>query len=150
MWRQLSFAIIRAVLLQDLFCCNLCWFVVKCVWSRFTHFCLEKNWTKNCVCATDCGEKRTNIRYDEKYLHLHTSDSENFHWTADKQNPKMKYSLTSIYSTMKVHIIEGCLKYILVMTSENTDHVLLRMLLLAHHNNMTSHHTVFLLDLKKF
>ena len=67
MWRQLSFAIIRAVLLQDLFCCNLCWFVVKCVWSRFTHFCLEKNWTKNCVCATDCGEKRTNIRYDVEY-----------------------------------------------------------------------------------
>ena len=34
-------------------------FVAKSVLSRFTHFCVEKNWTKECV----CGEKMTNMRY---------------------------------------------------------------------------------------
>ena len=40
--------------------CDLHRFVAKSVLSRFTHFCVEKNGTKYCV----CGEKMTNIRYD--------------------------------------------------------------------------------------
>ena len=39
--------------------CDLHRFVAKSVLSRFTHFCVEKNGTKYCV----CGEKMTNIRY---------------------------------------------------------------------------------------
>ena len=39
--------------------CDLHRFVAKSVLSRFTHFCVEKNGTKYCV----CGEKITNIRY---------------------------------------------------------------------------------------
>ena len=40
--------------------CDLHRFVAKSVLSRFTHFCVEKNGTKYCV----CGEKMTNIRYE--------------------------------------------------------------------------------------
>ena len=48
-----------AVLSKNWFCCDLRRFVAKSVLLRFTHFCVEKNLTKNCV----CGEKMTNIRY---------------------------------------------------------------------------------------
>ena len=34
--------------------CNLCCFVAKSVLLRFTRFCVEKSWTKNCA----CGEKK--------------------------------------------------------------------------------------------
>ena len=47
-----------------LFCRDLRCFVVKCVLSWFTHFCVEKNWTKNCI----CGEKMTNMRYDSSSM----------------------------------------------------------------------------------
>ena len=41
---------------------DLCYFV-KNFLSRFTRFCVEKNWDKNCV----CGEKRTNIMSDHDH-----------------------------------------------------------------------------------
>ena len=41
------------------FCRDLRCFVAKSVLSQFTHFCVEKNYTKNCL----CGEKMTNIKY---------------------------------------------------------------------------------------
>ena len=40
---------INAVLLKNWFCCDLRCFVTKSVLSRFTHFCVEKNLTKNCL-----------------------------------------------------------------------------------------------------
>ena len=48
-----------AVLSKNWFCCDLRRFVAKSVLLRFTHFCVEKNLTKDCI----CGEKMTNIRY---------------------------------------------------------------------------------------
>ena len=53
------FVAIYAVLSRKLFCRDLRAFVAKIVLSRFTHFCVEKNWTQNYI----CGEKMTNIRY---------------------------------------------------------------------------------------
>ena len=55
------FDALYCVLLQYvLLYCNLCNFVaIYAVLSRFTRFCVEKSWTKNCA----CGEKKTNIRY---------------------------------------------------------------------------------------
>ena len=53
MWRQIWFVTIHAVLSQNLFCCHLRCFVSESIWSWFTRFCVEKNWTKNSV----CGEK---------------------------------------------------------------------------------------------
>ena len=47
------------ILHMTLFCRNLRCFVAKSVLLRFTRFCVETNWTKNCA----CGEKTTNIRY---------------------------------------------------------------------------------------
>ena len=32
---------------------HLCCFIIKLVLSRFVHFCVEKSWSKNCI----CGEK---------------------------------------------------------------------------------------------
>ena len=48
-----------AVLSKNWFCCDLRRFVAKSVFLQLTHFCVEKNLTKDCV----CGEKLTNIRY---------------------------------------------------------------------------------------
>ena len=42
-----------------MYCYNLRCFVAKSVLLRFTRFCVEKNWTRNCA----CGENKTNIRY---------------------------------------------------------------------------------------
>ena len=53
-----------AVLLNNSLCRDLRCFVAKSVLSRYTHFCVEKNWTKDCV----CGEKMTNIRYAPCHL----------------------------------------------------------------------------------
>ena len=62
MWRQIyhveKFVHMRN-LKTNLFCHNLCYFVPKSYFLPFTLFCLEKNFTKNCV----GGEKRTNMRY---------------------------------------------------------------------------------------
>ena len=47
-----------------LFCCKICFAAVYAVltqnlyWAQFTRFCMEKNWTKYCI----CGGKRKNIR----------------------------------------------------------------------------------------
>ena len=54
-----------AVLLKNWFCRGLHHFVANSVLSRFTHFCVEKNLTKDYV----CGEKVTNIRYEQQQLH---------------------------------------------------------------------------------
>ena len=48
-----------AVLFKNWFCRDIRRFVAKSFLSRFTHFCVEKNWTKDYV----CGQKVTNIRY---------------------------------------------------------------------------------------
>ena len=52
-----------------LFCCKICFVAIYAVLLRklfcrdLRAFCVEKNWTKNCV----CGEKKTNIRYVQRH-----------------------------------------------------------------------------------
>ena len=73
MWRNnvynlWYFAAFCNVLLQNHFFCKLRCFVAKSVFVRFTRFCVEKNWAKNCT----RGEKMTIMRYD--------------HWLTSKYN----------------------------------------------------------------
>ena len=42
-----------------LFCCKISFVAINAVLSQYTHFCVEKILTKNCV----CGENMTNMRY---------------------------------------------------------------------------------------
>ena len=62
-----------AVLLSNWFYYNLRTFVAKSVLMHFTHFCVEKNLTKNCL----RGEKMTNIRYE--CHHRRKKKTLNFH-----------------------------------------------------------------------
>ena len=58
-----------AVLLKNWFCRDLRCFVAKSVLLQFTHFCVEKNWTKESI----CGEKMTIIRYVLSMTKVQTS-----------------------------------------------------------------------------
>ena len=53
-----------AVLFKNWFCRDIRRFVAKSFLSRFMHFWVEKNWTKDYV----CGEKVTNIRYADTMM----------------------------------------------------------------------------------
>ena len=79
-------------LLQNLFCRNLRCFVAKSVLLRFTRFCVEKSWTKNCA----CGEKRQ-ISGMEEY----------WGWLAWSQ------WIISLVSTLQstLHLIKQCDEY---------------------------------------
>ena len=61
------FVTIHADLSQNLLCCHLRCIGAKSILSRFTHFCVEKNLFRNCA----CGEKRTNIRYENLLCFLY-------------------------------------------------------------------------------
>ena len=73
MWRNLScgemFPHDRLLHMNKLtfFCCKICFVAIYAVLSRFTRFCVEKSWTKNCA----CGEKKTNIRYVKIFIKHH-------------------------------------------------------------------------------